>query len=58
MGGGVSEGAVDAAEKELGVRFPPDLKQYLSRFGHIEVGHFEFFGLGDGIPDHLEHRTV
>jgi cell wall assembly regulator SMI1 len=44
---------VDTAERELGVTFPPDLKQYLARFGHIEVGHLEFFGLGDQIPDYL-----
>lgn len=54
IGRGVTDEAVHAAEEALEVPFPPDLKDYLKRFGHIEVGHFELFGLGEETPEYLD----
>jgi cell wall assembly regulator SMI1 len=54
IGRGVTDEIVHTAEEALNVTFPSDLKDYLKRFGHIEVGHFELFGLGEEIPQYLD----
>ena len=54
IGRGVTDETVHIAEEALNVTFPSDLKDYLKQFGHIEVGHFELFGLGEEIPDYLD----
>jgi hypothetical protein len=53
IGTGIDEGAVAAAEQALGLIFPSTLREYLMRFGHLEVGHFEMFGLGAHLPLYL-----
>ena len=53
VGAGVGQAAVSGAERALGVSFPPALREYLLRFGHLELGHFELFGLGHDLPDYL-----
>src|ERR1043165_3149 len=53
IGDGVSPSMIADAEKRLGVTFPGALREYLRRFGWIELGHMEFFGLGGRIPPHL-----
>ena len=54
IGHGVTDEAVQYAEGALHVTFPPALREYLKRFGHLEFGHFELFGLGDEIPKYLD----
>jgi cell wall assembly regulator SMI1 len=54
IGHGVTDRAIQTAEEDLNVTFPPDLKDYLRRFGHIEFGPFELLGLGDEIPKYLD----
>ncbi|MCX4245983.1 SMI1/KNR4 family protein [Paraliomyxa miuraensis] len=54
VGEGALDEAIDLAEAQLEVAFPPDVREYLRRFGHVEVGHLEFFGLGRGIPSYLD----
>lgn len=54
VGEGAPNEAIDLAEDQLGVTFPRDFREYLKRFGHVEVGHLELFGLGDGIPSYLD----
>lgn len=54
IGEGVADYAIDLAETQLGLVFPPDLREYLRRFGHVEVGHLEFFGLGLEIPNYRD----
>jgi cell wall assembly regulator SMI1 len=54
IGHGVTDETVQTAEEALQLTFPPDLKDFLKRFGHIEVGHFELLGLGDEIPEYLD----
>jgi cell wall assembly regulator SMI1 len=53
IGAGCEESLVHMAERSLGVAFPSDLRDYLRRFGHLELGHFELFGLGDALPEYL-----
>jgi cell wall assembly regulator SMI1 len=54
MGTGCDEKVVHHAERALGVTFPSGLRDYLIRFGHLELGHFEMFGLGEDLPDYLD----
>lgn len=54
VGRGASSRAVADAEAVLGVVFPPSLREYLTRFGWVEMADREFFGLGDGVPQFLE----
>ncbi|WP_437876215.1 SMI1/KNR4 family protein [Sorangium sp. So ce513] len=54
MGTGCDESLVSYAERALGVTFPSALRDYLIRFGHLELGHFEMFGLGEDLPDYLD----
>lgn len=58
IGPGIDAGAVAAAEQALGVVFPSTLREYLMRFGHLEVGHFEMFGLGAHLPLYLDLVNV
>lgn len=50
VGGGVHTSDVDAAEAQLNVTFPHDLRVYLQMLGSLEIGHREFFGLGTDLP--------
>lgn len=54
IGEGAPDEAIDLAETELEVTFSPDVREYLRRFGHVAVGHLEFFGLGRGTPEYLD----
>jgi len=49
---------ITAAEATLGIRFHPSLREYFARFGWIEMGHREFFGLGVGVPRFLEITSL
>ena len=57
-GAPVDDAEIDRAESALGVMFPPGLRAYLARVGHLEIGADELFGLGD-LPEHRElvHMT-
>lgn len=54
MGTGAGEADIENAQKSLGVAFPAELREYLRRFGHLEVGHFELYGLGAELPKYLQ----
>jgi cell wall assembly regulator SMI1 len=54
MGTGASEAEIESAQQSLGVTFPLALREYLRRFGHLEVGHFELYGLGAELPKYLQ----
>ncbi|MCW5833511.1 MAG: SMI1/KNR4 family protein [Labilithrix sp.] len=54
IGAGVDEQIVNEAAGLLGVVFPIQLREYLKQFGHVELGHFELFGLGDDVPAYLD----
>jgi cell wall assembly regulator SMI1 len=54
IGTGAAEADIDSAERSLGVRFPDAFREYLRRFGHLELGHFELYGLGSDLPKYLQ----
>lgn len=54
IGEGNPDAAIDLAEVQLDVHFPQELRDYLRRFGYVEVGHREFFGLGRELPSYLD----
>ncbi len=53
FGKGVPEHVVRHAEERLGLSFPSSVRKNLMRFGYLELGHYELFGLGEGVPDFL-----
>jgi cell wall assembly regulator SMI1 len=54
IGTGAPEVDIENAERSLGVTFPDALREYLRRFGHLELGHFELYGLGSKLPKYLQ----
>jgi len=50
---GASEVDIDLAESNLGVSFGPGLRRFLRRFGWLEVGPDEYYGLGSDVPNHM-----
>ena len=54
IGTGADEAEVEKAERSLGVAFPDALREYLRRFGHLDLGHFELYGLGSELPKYLQ----
>lgn len=57
-GNGASEEIIQDAENKLGLKFPSDYRDYLMEFGWLEVEHYEFFGVGSGIPKYLDLKLV
>ncbi len=58
FGTGCDQTLIRDAERALGVTFRPELQDYLVRFGHLELGHFELFGLGGDLPQYLSLVTM
>jgi hypothetical protein len=58
IGYGVDESTIDAAEQALSISFPLEPRDYLMRFGHLELGHFEMHGLGADVPPYLNLLNV
>jgi hypothetical protein len=54
VGRGATDGEIGSAESALGVVFPPVFRRYLSELGYLEFGSAEFYGLGEGVPAHLD----
>lgn len=54
VGQPASEDAIAAAERALTMRFAPRLREYLRRYGHLEIGSNAVYGLGPGVPRHLD----
>lgn len=52
-GSGVSTSEVAEAENAIGP-LPGDFKEFLLRFGWLEFGSYEVYGLGSGKPDYLD----
>lgn len=46
LGKGVSDEAIDAASRVLGLPFPPSYREFLRRYGSGGLESEEFFGLG------------
>lgn len=53
-GTGAADVQIAAAERELGISFPGVFRRYLSELGYLELRSAEFFGLGMGVPPHLD----
>ena len=49
--GGVDEARITAAEDVLGVRFPDSYREFLRRFGRLNFGGSEFYGLEQHLLD-------
>lgn len=45
MGGPVPEAEIDQAEQSVGVKFTPDYREFLRRYGGALVGHLPILGL-------------
>lgn len=58
VGNGCDVEVVGAAERALGVVFPPELRRYLVGLGNLSLGHLEMFGLGEQIPKYLDVVTM
>jgi cell wall assembly regulator SMI1 len=60
FGRGASADEVAEAERRLGVSFPESLRRYLMELGYLEARSVEFFGIGAGVPEHLNlvDRTI
>jgi hypothetical protein len=60
VGRGATEQEIVAAERQLGASFPKAFRSYLGECGYLEYGSAEFYGLGVGVPKHLElvRRTI
>lgn len=54
IGTGASDVDIDNAQRSLGVTFPDSLREYVGRFGHLELGHFELYGFGSELPNYLQ----
>jgi len=54
FGTSVDPGVISSAEERLGRVFPASFRQFLSDFGWASVAHWEIFGLGDKVPQHLD----
>lgn len=50
-GKGASEGLIKYAEKKLGTKFGPQLRDYLKTYGSLSFEYHEFTGLNDHIKD-------
>ncbi len=50
---GATAEEVAEAERRLGVVFPEALRRFLMELGYVEADSAEFFGLGAGVPEHL-----
>lgn len=55
-GTGASDSAIEVAEKELGLKFAPDYKLYLRKFGLVAFDGRELTGLG--AANHVNVVTV
>jgi hypothetical protein len=53
LGRGATEAEVAAAERELGLSFPEDFREFLREVGWAEVGPLAVAGLGRGVPEGL-----
>ena len=54
LGSGVSEDAVRLAETQLNSNIAGSYRQFLKRYGWVDIGTNEIFGLGDDVPAYLE----
>lgn len=54
VGRGATEQEIASAEQTLAVTFPPRFRSYLSECGYLEFRSAEFYGLGTGVPEHLD----
>ena len=57
-GAGATPTVIERAESTLGVAFPPELREYLSRLGWLTAEDLEVNGLGDDVPAHLDLVSV
>jgi len=53
-GNGADDETIATAENKLGVIFPKAFRRFLSEWGYFEYKSAESYGLGDGVPSHLD----
>jgi hypothetical protein len=53
LGSGATEEEIQRAERDLGLRIFGAYREFLRRFGWGGVEDFELYGLGTGVPSHL-----
>ena len=53
LGTGASAETISEAEAEIGP-LPVDYREFLTEFGWLTFGHREIYGLGEGVPRHLD----
>ena len=56
--GGVDEARIAAAESILGIRFPNSYREFLRRFGRLNFGSSEFYGLEQHLLDVRQSSCV
>jgi cell wall assembly regulator SMI1 len=54
IGAGATSSQIAAAQVTLGVVFPKSYRTFLAEFGWARFSHHELYGLGGGMPTHLE----
>lgn len=54
QGQGASEEQLVAAERELGLKISGGYRKFLKRFGWLGIGPTEVYGLGTGVPKHMD----
>lgn len=54
LGQGSSDEQIAAAERMLGIPIEGGYRQFLKQFGWGGVEHIELYGLGSGLPAHLD----
>ena len=54
LGQGATESDIVAAEHALGIRIRGDYRRFVERYGWGGVGGLELYGLGKGVPRHLD----
>lgn len=54
LGVGATEQEIDSAAETLGVPIRGGYRAFLRRFGYGGVSHYDFFGLGPGVPACLD----
>lgn len=53
-GSGASEKTISAAERRLGIQIRGGYRRFLQKFGWGGTEHVQLYGLGKGVPKHLD----
>ena len=53
-GPGASAEEIKSAEQALGVELSGGYRKFLEQFGWLGIGSFEIYGVGSGVPKHMD----